>query len=513
MKNKLPFAFLCAVSLSAHAMDIFDGSKLLIPNVFLGGTLYSDVQVTVGKVLSIEGGTANNIYDRYNPANNQLTIPSVKVGNVTYTNVTIEVGSVISAGGFSTPIPSGFTNTSAVVAVENALGALHSTGVVPFDLNGDGVTDLIFTPSTLNTGPDKKAFSVLNTGNAFTHQTNGAWNKSIATGFVKDWTITDLNADGLVDLAWIDHGLELPANLGGFENGLNASLLSGGNGQYSYKSISATKAFNHGLTLASPNVSGSAKELIVADFQVKLKKYTLNSQGNFTSSDLSLGNEYGYSPPGAVAAVTLKNKSTVLVAASYTRPNPQWDPNGFVMVYAYDGSNIAKIDKLEFPTSWKNDNLGAFAIVSGDFRGCGCDDFLVLGETVDLNNYKRDVIYFQQVDGKFVDATSKYLADVQGLINQPDKIVPIDVNQDGFVDLVGFSYKVGSYVNGAGLFLSDGTGKFISQKFGPDSLSNVANYPIFSTRSDGSWKTLIGLFGVSTPGTTSLSLKSWYVNQ
>jgi len=323
-----------------------------------------------------------------------------------------------------------------------------------------------------------------------------------------------LNSDGIIDLTWIDHGLELPASQGGFENGLNIALLSQTKGQYTYKAISDVKGFNHGLTLANSASTGNQSNLIVADFQARLKQFVIDDKGNFVQSNLDLGSEFGYSNPGAVASVRMKNKSTSVVAASYTRPNPQWDPNGSIVVYSYDGKAISRQDKFDFPLSWKTGNLGAFAIIAADFRGCGCDDFLVLGETVDLNNYKRDVLYFQQTaDGKFIDVTEKYLADIKSLINQPDKLTPIDVNQDGFIDLVGFSYKAGLYVNGAGVFLNDGTGKFTSQKFGPGSFSNVTNVPIFATNPDGSWKSLIGIYGISNPNTTTISLSSWYANQ
>ena len=334
---------LAALSLPVHGADSFDGKTLTVPKVFVGGTLYSDVQLTVGKVLSVEGGDARNIYDRYNTANNQLIIPSVAVGGNSYTNVTIEVGSVVSVGGISTTLSANFKNTTSLLSVDSALGVAHSTGLIPFDTNGDGVTDLIFTPSTLNIGPDRKAFLVSNAGNNFNLQPDGVWSKVITTGFVKDWTIKDLNSDGVSDLIWIDHGLELPANQGGFQNGLNVALLSQTKGQYSYRTLSDLKAFNHGLTVPNSSAINNSSSLIVADFQARLKQYTIDSKGNFLQSDLSLGNEFGYSNPGAVATVRMKSNSTSVVAASYTRPNPQWDPNGSIIVYSYDGVRLQMV--------------------------------------------------------------------------------------------------------------------------------------------------------------------------
>lgn len=99
--RKLLFLIFCICNTPVYAIDIFDGNKLFIPYVFVGRTLYSDVQITVGSVISVKNGKANPIYDRYNPATNQLSIPAVKVGGTTYTNVTIEVGSVLAVGGSS----------------------------------------------------------------------------------------------------------------------------------------------------------------------------------------------------------------------------------------------------------------------------------------------------------------------------------------------------------------------------------------------------------------------------
>ena len=49
---------------------------------------------------------------------------------------------------------------TSLIKIPNVLGVQRATGVIPFDLNKDGVTDLIFFPSTFNTGQDLTAFSI-----------------------------------------------------------------------------------------------------------------------------------------------------------------------------------------------------------------------------------------------------------------------------------------------------------------------------------------------------------------
>ena len=438
------------------------------------------------------------------------------------TLVTIALGLMVVAcggggggGGASSsippPTPTTYIAYATTVTVPNSQGAIRSTGVIPFDTNGDGITDLVFLPSTFNTGSDLPAFAITSQTSSAVYGGSSFWNQSFVTGFSKDWWVRDVNNDGKVDLTWVDHGLELSS---GFENGNNASLISGGANFWNYNLLTGSKAFNHGGAMY--NQSGSnAPSLLVADFTNSLKLYSpVNSQVSSLST-LSFGSDFNYSQPGAVTAIRMATSGTAIVAASYTKPNPS-DASGHFGFYSQAGNVLSEIaaNRLTFPSYWNTNNLGAFAMISGDFRGVGYDDIIVLGETVSLNNYIRNVLYLQQQpNGQFTDATATQLGSVATLINQPDKLVPFDVNHDGYPDLIGFSYKDGSYVNGFGLFLNNGRGGFTSASFGDSSLAGVANVPVFSTNSDGSWKNLIGVYGISTPNTTSLRVTQWRTQQ
>jgi hypothetical protein len=84
----------------AHA-DTYDAAsnRLSIPAVLVGSTFYTDVQVTVAKVLYVGSGAPVSAYDTYIEASNQLSVPSVTVGGTAYTNVLVNVGEVLSVGG------------------------------------------------------------------------------------------------------------------------------------------------------------------------------------------------------------------------------------------------------------------------------------------------------------------------------------------------------------------------------------------------------------------------------
>ena len=84
----------------ALAADTYQASTnvLTIPQVKVADTMYSDVQVTVGSVVSIGSDVAADSYDTFDTSNGQLSIPSVLVGDTKFYNVVITVGSVVSIG-------------------------------------------------------------------------------------------------------------------------------------------------------------------------------------------------------------------------------------------------------------------------------------------------------------------------------------------------------------------------------------------------------------------------------
>jgi hypothetical protein len=87
-----------------HASDSYDGATgvLSIPVVNvggMGGSYYSNVSVTVGSVLVINTtNRSSQGFDTYDAATNQLSIPSVNVAGTIYSDVVITVGHVLSVG-------------------------------------------------------------------------------------------------------------------------------------------------------------------------------------------------------------------------------------------------------------------------------------------------------------------------------------------------------------------------------------------------------------------------------
>ena len=95
----LAFSLICT-ALSANGTDTYDPATniLSIPSLTINGTAYSSVMMTVGKVISIGGGTPVGTTDTYSTTSGLLTIPAVQLGATTFTNVVATVGNIISTG-------------------------------------------------------------------------------------------------------------------------------------------------------------------------------------------------------------------------------------------------------------------------------------------------------------------------------------------------------------------------------------------------------------------------------
>jgi virginiamycin B lyase len=91
-----------ACAASAQAADHFDGALLTIPTMTVRDVVYSDVVMTVGKIIS--GPTVGPAYgtvDSYSVASGQLTVPEVIFGGKTYNNVVVTVKDLVSVGSVS----------------------------------------------------------------------------------------------------------------------------------------------------------------------------------------------------------------------------------------------------------------------------------------------------------------------------------------------------------------------------------------------------------------------------
>jgi hypothetical protein len=105
----LLFAACVVGPVAAFAVDTYDGTYLRIPRVQVGGTVYGNVIVRPGGVVSVGFDKLrvnlpatyvdNGTLDSYDPNTGQLSIPAVQAYGTVYANVVVTVGQVVFVGG------------------------------------------------------------------------------------------------------------------------------------------------------------------------------------------------------------------------------------------------------------------------------------------------------------------------------------------------------------------------------------------------------------------------------
>ena len=133
--------------MTCNAADTYDAttSILTIPQVKVSDTLYKNVVVTLGSVISVGTLLVPDSYDTYNPTTNQLAIPQVIVGTSSYYNVFIGVGKVLSVGRSCT-----ISTTCKKVATPEVKGVLPGDGriSVMFNYMGGKITGMLSTSTS-----------------------------------------------------------------------------------------------------------------------------------------------------------------------------------------------------------------------------------------------------------------------------------------------------------------------------------------------------------------------------
>ncbi len=77
--------------------DTYDGQELVVPAVQVpGGFIYTNVDVTISRVVSSGGGMPRSTLDVYDPTDHELTISSGTYGGHVFTNAIVTVGTVVS---------------------------------------------------------------------------------------------------------------------------------------------------------------------------------------------------------------------------------------------------------------------------------------------------------------------------------------------------------------------------------------------------------------------------------
>lgn len=97
--TKLKKLILCMISISGVASaDTYSDGILSINQVVVNTEVYSDVEVTVDKLIRNDGGLARANFDQFDVGTGNITIPRVYAVNTEYTNLEVSLGNAISYG-------------------------------------------------------------------------------------------------------------------------------------------------------------------------------------------------------------------------------------------------------------------------------------------------------------------------------------------------------------------------------------------------------------------------------
>lgn len=372
--------FICLVMASnAYAIDAYNHvtNQLTIPSVVLGNTLYKDVVITVGPVLTVGGSNLDSkypakpssMYDTYDANKNQLTIPSVTAYGFVYYDVVISVGTVLSVGSQQTLASyydswkltkiqnAGIIDTSVVAPSRGAMFAILAVG----DINNDNNDDLVIG-AMVNGNYDfvKLIIAFYNPQTKKFEIDTALQNRMPKMQVAHRAFIADVNKDGFMDVFVSGTGPDEGPPCG------EASVLLMGS--------------KNGLTDASnllPRLSAYTHQYAYDDFT-----------GNGIKDILLLNNSWLNVQDSAYCNSYLKYPQTNESSLTSINTNAPWTTSTVRYIDPVLGRVVA-------------DSGGLTSAVSGDFNGDGKADLAVYGE----NNIRgKLIVMFGNGKGEFTSA-------------------------------------------------------------------------------------------------------------
>lgn len=273
------------MTLSSRAGDVFDSQTgvLSIPQVVVGAKTYTDVQITVSKVMELGYPPSFGNVDTYDVSTNRLQIPSVMVSGFEYFNVSVLVGEVLRVGSYKiNPIAvqsSSFINRKNAVAQVGAQNFFYdATAYADFFQEG---SYSVVTHSLLydrNNPLSSNQFGKINfyrqnKAGIWEDQTNSLLMENTGCLHPRKAIVADFNADKKPDVFIACHGFDAPP----FAGEQQVLLLSQKDGRYSTIKLPGN-CFCHGASAVDMDADGYANILVVDPMVEKTPYFLVNDK-------------------------------------------------------------------------------------------------------------------------------------------------------------------------------------------------------------------------------------------
>lgn len=362
------------------------------------------------------------------------------------------------------------------LSIDGAIG--NVSDLIALDIDGDGDQDLLGT--ALHFPPQDKSIAVFglisNGAGAFTASASLVAGQTVHS---REFVTADFNGDGLTDVFIADHGYdEMP-----FPGARNTLLVGREGGGFSDASTLLPKIIDYSHSAAAADIDG--------DGDIDL--FVGNLYGGRSGPYLMLNDGMGsFKKAGALLPSSVKDRTNTYTTSLFTDIDGDGDQDLFLggdgassVMLINNGKgrfSLSKHTVPDGPMGGRNTiNIDSLAF---DFNGDGRDELLAVGTRTQpfYTNASFQVLSAKGNTGKLKDVTDLYFDSQPSVRGWVKKLLFLDLDNDGALDIVG---EVSGGQSAVVAYLNDGNNRFY--QLDPNSLMDFAglSLAVLDTNGDG----------------------------